>query len=237
MRHWLTLLLVLALLPGCAYFKRQPGTEDKDLKKTETKNLAPGWNPAYDRGASYDRIEGKHTIRDMSEFHPQPGKTFLVKVRNWVIGPEAIVPTPSGVVYLEQQTVRSIELEGYEHALSGKADYSMEIHVLCAAPACPAPGGKDQAPAQALTVPDAFDDSFPFAWSKDYHSWAQPEGAKPGCQALILLAVHVVNEDKTQDVFVERLAVPGCRAEQDCPLSACGFNVGKTLSEKLIELF
>jgi hypothetical protein len=136
MRHWLTLLLLLLLLPGCAYFKQQPGAEDKNLKKTETKNLAPGWNPAYDRGASYDRIEGRHTVRDMSEFHAQPGKTFLVKVRDWVVGPEAIVPTASGVVYLEQQAVRAIELEGYEHALSGKADYSMEIHVLCAAPAC-----------------------------------------------------------------------------------------------------
>lgn len=237
MRRLLTLFLILALLPGCSFFKRQPGAADKDIKKKETKNLAPGWNPAYDRGGSYDRVEGRHTVKEMSEFHPMPGKSFLIKVRDWVLGPEEILSTPSGVVYLEQLGVKTIEAEGYEHALSGKADYSLEVHVLCASPACPAPGGKDQSPAQSLTVPDAFDDSFPFAWSKDYHHWAQPGEARRGCQALVLLAVHVVNEDKTRDVFVERLAVPGCQEADGCPISACGFDVGKILAEKLGRLF
>lgn len=236
MRHWLILALVLALLPGCAMLK--PGRdaiEEKSAKKGVNKNLPPVWAPAYDTGEAYDRLDGKLRLHDIAELPARPGATFMVKVRNWTLGPEAIQPTSSGMVYLEQLAVKAIAGEGYEHTFKGKADYSVEIHVLCAAPDAPAPKGKDQA--TALDLPDDFDPGFPFAWSGEYHRFAQPETARSGCQGLILLAVHLRAEDAVRDVYVARLSVPGCPSEPDCPLSACGFSVGRVLADELGRVF
>lgn len=239
MRHWLAFALILTLLlPGCALFHQSEARMEAQYSKKKDSNKkdeAPLWDPIHDQGEHYTPLSGAIHVKDMSELSPSPGKTFFVKVRDWVRGPEGLTPTSSGVVYLEQQAVKAMETEGYVHVTQGAADYAVEIHVLCADGAAPAPEkGKEN----SLALPDDFDANFPFPWSKEYHMFGADPSAAPGCRAQMLLAVHVRAEDgKSRDVYVQRFSTGGCRNDLGCPISACGFVAGRVVAEELGRIF
>lgn len=238
MRHWFIFVLLLALLQGCAMFRQseQRMEEQMGKKKQETKEVAPKWDPTRDQGEHYTPLSGPYQVKDMAGFSPAPGKTFFVKVRDWTRGPEGLAPTESGVVYLEQQSVKALEAEGYVHVVSGQADYAVEIHVLCADSTAVAPAEGQENP---LALPDSFDQNFPFPWSKEYHVFGADPSTGPGrCKALALLAVHVPAEDKeSRDIYVQRFSVGNCRNEPFCPLSACGHAAGKAVAGELGRIF
>lgn len=237
MRHWLIFVLLLALAQGCAMFhKSESRMEAQYGKKKETKEAAPKWDPTRDQGEHYTPLSGPYQVKDMAGFAPAPGKTFFVKVRDWTRGPEGLAPTESGVVYLEQQSVKALEAEGYVHVITGQADYAVELHVLCADPAAVAPAEGQENP---LALPDSFDQNFPFPWSKEYHVFGADPSAAPGrCKALALLAVHAPSEDrKSRDIYVQRFSVGNCRNEPSCPFSACGHAAGRAVAEELGRIF
>lgn len=237
MRHRLIFVLFLALLQGCALFHQSESRMEQQMgKKQDAKEAAPKWDPTRDQGEHYAPLTGPYRVKDMAELSPSPGKTFFVKVRDWTRGPEGLAPTESGVVYLEQQSVKALETEGYVHVRSGTADYAVELHVLCADPAAVAPKEGKENP---LALPDSFDQNFPFPWTKDYHVFGADPSATPGCcKALVLLAVHVPAEDKkSRDIYVQRFSVGNCRNDLSCPLSACGYAAGKAVAEELGRIF
>lgn len=238
MRHWLIFILLLSLLSGCSIFKGSASRMEEQYghKNLQAKEAAPKWDPTHDLGENYIPLKGDAQIKDMAELSPLPGKTFFVKVRDWTRGPEGLVSTNSGVVYMEQQAVKALETEGYVHVPQGAADYAVEIHVLCADPTAKSEEDSQENP---LALPDSFDNNFPFPWNKEYHVFGADPSAAPGCcKALVLLAVHVAAEGgKTQDVFVQRFSVGGCRNDLSCPISACGFAAGKAVAEELGRIF
>lgn len=239
MRRWLALACVLLMMSGCSYFKQgTKNAEEKLNQERKDEASAPAWNPVYDTGPGYTMLSGKVRVHELSEFKPEPGATFFVKVRDYSLNREGRPGnTASGVVYLEQLVVKTLKDKGYEHVAQGTAAYGVELHLLCLDPSLEA---SVKSLAKGLSVPEYSDERFPFPWTRDYHSWTGPGEAPPGagCTAYALLAVHVQGEDKkTRDVYVTRLAVSGCPSETGCPVSACGFLAGRSLARQLESAF
>lgn len=239
MRRWLALACVLLLISGCSYLKQGAKKAEDKLNQERTEDVvAPAWNPVYDTGPGYSMLSGKVALHDLSEFKPEPGATFFVKIHDFDLDKEGRPqPTASGVVYLEQLTVKTLKDKGYEHVGQGTAAYGLEIQLLCLDPARE---GSTKALEKGLAVPETSDERFPFPWNKDYQTWTGPGQTPPGagCTAFVLLAVHAPAKDgKTQDVYVARLAVSGCPSEEGCPVSACGFLAGRALLRHLESTF